>query len=410
LIPQPPIGELAVAPDSERVDLQMPSFSDPTVITNPLFPVSAQASVLFLGHVDGKPFRTEVTLLPFPRVVTWEGLRVEAAVSQYAAYLDGRLQEVAYDLYAQADDGSVWYLGEDVADLADGSIVTKEGTWLAGKDAPGAMIMPARPAVGDAFRTENSPGFAFEEVTVKTVDQVVDGPLGPIPGGLIVSELHMDGSREDKTFAPGYGEFLTTDGVDVEALAMAVPTDGASGPVPEPIDRLTRAALGAFDAATAGQWDPAARQAADAKDAWSAVSTAEVPRLIGPQVQAGLLALQRTVAARDAHKSRQAALDLAQSGLDLQLRYRDPADIAFDRLDLWAAQLILDADRKDAGAVNGDVFTLMYQRDRILGSLERADQTAFDSAILALQQASFDGDLPACVAVAAKLHGLLARH
>ena len=50
-------------------------------------------------------------------------------VSQYMAFLDGRLTETAIDLYAQADDGSVWYLGEDVYDYDPaGRIVTSEGT------------------------------------------------------------------------------------------------------------------------------------------------------------------------------------------------------------------------------------------------------------------------------------------
>lgn len=57
-IPQPVVKGLPVAPESERVDLSAPTFSDPTAVTNPLFPVSGQASVLLLGHVDGQPFRT----------------------------------------------------------------------------------------------------------------------------------------------------------------------------------------------------------------------------------------------------------------------------------------------------------------------------------------------------------------
>jgi hypothetical protein len=109
-------GCLPVAPDSARVDLAQPTFSHPTTITNPLFPISDLHSVLMLGHVDGKPFRTEVTLLPETEIVEWNGVKVETLVSQYVAYLDGRIQEVALDRYAQADDGSVWYFGEDVAD------------------------------------------------------------------------------------------------------------------------------------------------------------------------------------------------------------------------------------------------------------------------------------------------------
>lgn len=113
-------------------------------------------------------------------------------------------------MYAQADDGSVWYFGEDVFDFRDGAIVVTEGTWLAGRDGPAAMIMPADPQVGDVYRPENAPGIVFEEVTVASVQETLDGPLGPIEGGMLASELHMDGGTEDKFFAPGYGEFSTS--------------------------------------------------------------------------------------------------------------------------------------------------------------------------------------------------------
>ena len=108
----------------------MPTFTNPTDVTNPLFPVSSQHSVLLLGTVEGKAFRTEVTLLPTTRILQWEGQQVETLVSQYVAFLDGRIEEVAYDLYAQADDGSVWYFGEDVFNFADGAIADTHGTWI----------------------------------------------------------------------------------------------------------------------------------------------------------------------------------------------------------------------------------------------------------------------------------------
>ncbi|MGH3056880.1 MAG: hypothetical protein ACRDPP_01420, partial [Gaiellaceae bacterium] len=82
-IAQPIVGSLPVAPESARVDLAAPTFSDPTNVTNPLFPVSKQASVLLLGRVDGQPFRTEVTLLPETRIIEWQGRQVETLVSQY---------------------------------------------------------------------------------------------------------------------------------------------------------------------------------------------------------------------------------------------------------------------------------------------------------------------------------------
>ena len=52
------------APLESRIDLEPPHFSNPTDITNPLFPISALESVVLLGQVDGLPFRAETTLLP----------------------------------------------------------------------------------------------------------------------------------------------------------------------------------------------------------------------------------------------------------------------------------------------------------------------------------------------------------
>jgi hypothetical protein len=408
MIPQPPIpADIPVAPKSARVDLSMPTFSDPTNVTNPLFPVSKQDSVLMVGHVDGKPFRTEVTLLPETRIVEWQGQRIETLVSQYMAYLDGRVQEVAYDLYAQADNESVWYFGEDVADFEDGAIVTKEGTWLVGKDGPAAMIMPADPKVGYAYRTENTPGIAFEEVTVKAVGKTLDGPLGPIKGGLLAEELHMDGKTEGKTFAPGYGEFYTSDGSDVEALALAVPTDALPGPLPDELDNLYSGALETFDAAKSRDWNGASGAVNKMKAAWKTYREGKVPKKIEPRMTKALAALKAAVDVRDAEQTCQAAIDVAQWSLDLRLQYRPQTQIDLARMDLWAAQLTLDAAARKAGSVGGDVFTIGYIRDRILNSLDGADVVRFDSEVQKLQVAIADEDLSAASDTAERLRETL---
>ena len=408
MIPQPPIsGDIPVAPESARVDLSMPTFSDPTNVTNPLFPISKQDSVLMVGHVDGKPFRTEVTLLPETRIIEWQGQRIETLVSQYTAYLDGRIQEVAYDLYAQADDGSVWYFGEDVADFEDGAIVTKEGTWLVGKDGPAAMIMPADPKVGDAYRTENTPGIAFEEVTVKAVGKTLDGPLGPVKGGLLAEELHMDGKTEGKIFAPGYGEFYTSDGSDVEALALAVPTDALPSPLPDELGNLYSGALETFDAAKSRNWNAASGADNKMNAAWKTYRRGKVPKKIEPRMNEALAALKAAVDARDAERSRQAAIDVAQWSLDLRMQYRPQTEIDLARMDLWAAQLTLDASEGDAGAVGGDVFTIGYIRDRILNTLDDDDVVRVDTEVQQLQVAAADKELAAASDAAERLRNIL---
>jgi hypothetical protein len=408
-IPQPVLlGDLPVAPEGERVDVKMPTFSDPTSVTNPLFPVSRQRSVLLLGQVDGEPFRTEVTLLPETRIIEWQGHPVEVLVSQYAAFLGGRIHEVAYDFYAQADDGSVWYFGEDVFNFRDGAISDTHGTWIASKDGPAAMIMPADPKVGDVYRPENIPGFVFEEVIVKSVDQPIRGPLGALGGGLIVREMHMDGQFEDKTFAPGYGEFFTAGGGDLEALAMAVPTDAASGSVPGELTTLSSGAREVFEAAESKRWPQASATVEAMTTAWDTVTMGEVPRMIEPRMTQDLRVLAAAVKDESVRRARQAAIDVDQWALDLQLRHRPAAQVDLARFDLWLAQLVVDAASGDAASVNGDYFTLDYIRDRILHTLEGADATRVNQALEELQIAVGDEDLAAAASSAERLRRTMA--
>jgi hypothetical protein len=406
-IPQPRVEGLTVAPASERVDLASPTFSDPTNITNPLFPVSKQRSVLLLGRVDGQPFRTEVTLLPETRIIEWQGRRVEALVSQYVAHLGGRLTEVAYDFYAQDDTGAVWYFGEGVFNFKDGAIANTHGTWIAGKDGPAAMIMPADPKVGDVYRPENIPGFVFEEVTVKAVGQTLAGPLGRVGGGLVIEELHMDGGTEAKAFAPGYGEFLTAGGGDVEALALAVPTDAVSEPAPAELGALESGAAGVFDAAQSGDWK-AARSAVKKMTAAGAAVRAEAPSRLEPQLDGALQRLARAVDSRTTPEARQSAIEVARWSLDLQLRHRAAVEIDLARFDLWAAQLLVDAAAGDAAAINGDYFALDYVRDRIQHALGESERTRLNAELEELGVAVADGNLEAVANGAGQLRKAVA--
>ena len=408
LIPQPSVSaDLDVAPAEDRVDLALPTFSHPTEITNPLFPISRQASVLMLGEVDGLPFRTEVTLLDETRIIEWEGVRVEVAVSQYTAYLDGRITEVALDLYAQADDGSVWYFGEDVFDFRDGAIVVTEGTWLAGRDGPAAMIMPANPQVGDVYRPENAPGFVFEEVTVAAVGQAVDGPLGRIEGAMTADELHSDGSHEEKIFAPGYGEFLTGGSGDVEALALAVPTDAASESLPADLATLAESALAVIDEAQSEDWAAASARVARITEAWQRYVGGDIPRIIEPLLDDAVLALGNAVDAQDPEAAVR-AIAVARLAFDLQLRHRPVVEVDIARLDLWAAQLILDVAADDQAGFRADAFALDIIRDRIVPALDTSDRVAVNIELGELQVAVADDEMEAGPEAAGRLREILA--
>jgi hypothetical protein len=391
------------APESERVDLTRPSFSHSTEITNPLFPISRLHSTLLLGHVDDKPFRTETTLLPGTSTVTWNGEQVTVLVSQYMAYLDGRLEEVALDRYAQADDGSVWYFGEDVFDYRNGTIAATEGTWLAGRGSPAAMIMPATPKVGDVYRAENAPGIVFEEVTVATVGKTVAGPRGPVEGAMVAAELHSDGSTEDKVFAPGYGEFRTAGEGDLEALALAVPTDALSGPMPDELASLAESAEGILEAARIANWEGAAATLTRMNAAWKTLRGGNPPPMIAARLSEDLAELTRSVRTHNPARTTQTAVDVAQSVLDLELRYRPPAEIHAARFSLWTQQLRVHAAAKDPAGATGDVAVLEWIRDRVAHSLDAAGRSELNSRLRALRAAMDARNLPAAADHAARL-------
>jgi hypothetical protein len=356
------------------------------MVTNPLFPISDLHSAVITGHVDGERLKIETTLLPDTQMVEWSpGQCVRTLISQFVAYKGGRIEEVALDRYAQDDAGSVWYLGEDVFNYGKDGIADTDGTWLAGKEGPAAMIMPAHPKVGDVNRSENIPGLVFEEVTTKHTDVTVQGPRGPVHGAMVGSELHDDGTREDKFFAPGYGEFRSAGGGDLEAMALAVPTDSLTGPVPSPLARLYDQALGAH-----------ARAAADA---WRAYRKTGVPPRLSEQMDRAIAALKR-------HRTGTAALRVADGALDLQLQYRTPAEIDRDRLGLWARRIGVDAADRDAGAVNGDVTTIEWIRDRIAHVVGPVALARIDHHVGALRAAVTDGKLRAAAKIARRLRSV----
>lgn len=398
------------ATTGRRVDVAKPSFSNSTEITNPLYPISRLRSAVLLGQVDGKPFRTETTLLPGTKTINWDGTRVQALASQYMAYLDGRLNEVAIDWYAQADDGSVWYLGEDVYDYENGTVALTEGTWLAGRDGPGAMIMPAEPKVGDVYRPENVVGIVFEEVTVKSVGKTVQGPRGPVPGAILNSELHADGSREGKIFAPGYGEFQTgSPGGDLEAMALAVPIDALPGPAPKELRFLWTTSEGILELSRKRDWEAAAAVAERMTSAWDALSSRRQPPMIAERLSKNMDALTRAVRDRRPGQVAQKAIDVGQSVLDLQLRHRPAVEIDAERFHLWTQQLRVHAAARDLAGVNGAVAVLEWIRDRIAHTLGSNGRREIDSRLRELRTAADAKNLDAAADHAARL-GARIRH
>jgi len=398
------------APASQRVDLTRPTFTNPTKVTNPLFPISELNSAVLLGKVEGEPFRAETTLLPGTTTVVWAGQRIKTLVSQYMAYRGGRIEEVAIDRYAEADDGSVWYLGEDVVDYRAGSIFTTAGTWLAGREGPAAMIMPGNPRVGDVFRPENILGVVFEEVRVKEIGKTVRGPRGPISGAIVAEELHLDGSHSAKVFAPGRGEFSTGSGGDTEILALGVPADAMAIPEPAQLASILTAAVGLVGAVQGRDWEAANPIARRIRTLAASLPKHGQPPLVTARLAAGVNGLARSVKSRKVARAGTSAILAGESILDLQLQYRPVSEIDRGRFELWAYRVLIDATARNRGGVSGDVAAMEWIRDRFAHTLEPAERTELDTRLLALRIAADAGRLAAAgdhaIRLAARLRSL----
>lgn len=386
-------GDLSVAPDSVRVDLIDPTFSDPTAIANPLFPVGDLQRVLLTGISDGARLRTETTRLDGTRTIVVDGVAIETIVSQYVAWLDRRIAEVALDFYGEDDEGNVWYFGEDVFNYEDGVVVDTEGTWLAGVDGPFAMIMPDDPQVGEVWRPENACPVVFEEVTALETGVTVEGPQGPVAGALVVRELHLDGGTEDKIFAPGYGEFATGSGLDEEAVALAIPTNSLPGEEPEELDDLSDDAERMFRVVRTGNWRRARSLFRAMEEDWGDYAASGVPDRIAAEMDEAMESLGDAVRSRARREALQASVDVSFSTLDFELQYDDREEIDLDLIGLWTRQLQIDREVGDESGIRSDLESIRVIRDR-LGEHVAA---SVDGVLAHLQRAAIGGDLPALV-------------
>ena len=133
-------------------------------VKNPWFPLRPGAVFVYQGVKDGESTRDIVRVTTETRVI--DGVRCVGVSDRL--YTAGRLSERTTDWYAEDRNGTVWYFGEDTAELdRSGKVTNREGSWLAGVDgARAGVFMPPRPTVGQAFRQEYLKGHAEDHFQV----------------------------------------------------------------------------------------------------------------------------------------------------------------------------------------------------------------------------------------------------
>ena len=84
---------------------------------------------------------------------TKEILGVEFVVVDHNEWEGGKLIERTYDWFAQDDQGTVWYFGEETKEYENGEVVSTKGSWEAGVDGakPGITFFVGERKAGDLF-------------------------------------------------------------------------------------------------------------------------------------------------------------------------------------------------------------------------------------------------------------------
>ncbi len=387
----------------------VPVFSRPTEITNAYFPVSSIAQTVAFGTDGDSSVREEVTLLPGTKDITWAGGATPARVTQFAGYSNGELVEVAYDYFAQADNGDVYYMGEDVANYNQGQVTNHSGSWLAGQDdaLPG-LIMPAKPLVGMVFHPENAPGIAYETDEVVTLNAKAMTPAGLIANGLFIKETMMEGELEHKVWAQGYGIVEDQSGEEILHLVLAGRTDAAAQLLPAPLQTIEAQAEDIIDIVGDGDWAGVQADVAAIAAAWKQyqgqAAAAEAPQIIQDAFAGELRHLQERSAAKDGPGALQAANNASAALMDLYAVYSPavPADIG--RLDVFERQVLLDAAANDLRAAANSlarVDTIWARVKPLALEHKGADVAARFDASLAAQRSAWQNKDSAAVTAAA---------
>ena len=174
-------------------------------VDHPRFPLRPGAVFVYRGVKDGEATRDVGRVTAATRVI--DGVRcVGVSDRLYAA---GRLPERTTDWYAQDRRGTVWYFGEDTAELdRAGRVTSREGSWLAGvAGARAGIFMPARPRVGQAFRQEFLEGQAEDHFKVLGLHASARVPAVTSDRALLTEELTPlePGVVDHKLYVRGIG-------------------------------------------------------------------------------------------------------------------------------------------------------------------------------------------------------------
>jgi hypothetical protein len=176
-------------------------------VDNPFFPLTPGTTFHYRGQTDEGTETNKVSVTHDTKHI----IGVTCVVVADSVWLNGELIEATFDWYAQHQDGTVWYFGEDVDNFENGVLVDHDGSWEAGvDDAKPGIIMEANPQVGDIYRQEFYKGKAEDMAEVLSRNESVTVPFGAFQNCLKTKDWTPlePGIEANKYYAAGVGFVL----------------------------------------------------------------------------------------------------------------------------------------------------------------------------------------------------------
>jgi hypothetical protein len=189
---------------SYKPDINPANFTNSTIITNPYYPATPGKKYIYEGQTDEGFERVEEQRLNTTKII----MGITCVISSFKGYVNGKLVEETRDWYAQDNDGTLWYFGEEVDNYDLNGTLIDRGSWEAGVDGalPG-KIMPANPQTGMKYREEYYFGHAEDEAEIIGTGLSETISLGTYNGCIKTKNwtvLEPD-ALENKIYAPGTG-------------------------------------------------------------------------------------------------------------------------------------------------------------------------------------------------------------
>jgi len=180
---------------------------NPFKIDNMFFPLKPGTTFFYKGEEEGVSSRNEVEVTHDTKEIL--GVTTTVVHDQVFEGKKGWLAEDTFDWYAQANDGTVCYFGENTKELdKNGNVISREGSWKAGGNgAKPGIIMEAHPKVGDTYQQEFSAGVAEDMAKVLSLDKSTCVPYRCFDNLLLTKEWTPlePGVAEHKYYAKDVG-------------------------------------------------------------------------------------------------------------------------------------------------------------------------------------------------------------